>query len=181
MRIKTKAGLRAEGISIKLVSNPTGFNQIDKRWLSHYAKMWKMPPAVETALKYFLGEALPVKPGRDAKRMYLNEMDPESQKAIVDFFAAHKAAIVSDLFEGDGVYAAGWVMVALKATENTKWALRRSSDVMRFFGDGPVTITRAGNLKIGRITMQRKGGDGGRDSAKMLQFKINPAQLFNAK
>ncbi len=26
--------------------------------------------------------------------------------------------------------------------------------------------------------MQRKGGDGGRDSAKMLQFKINPTQLF---
>ena len=39
---------------------------------------------------------------------------------------------------------------------------------------GPVEITRQGNLKIGRITMQRKGGDGGRETAKMLQFKINP-------
>jgi hypothetical protein len=27
--------------------------------------------------------------------------------------------------------------------------------------------------------MQRKGGDGGRDTAKMLQFKINPSELFN--
>ena len=27
----------------------------------------------------------------------------------------------------------------------------------------------------------RKGGDGGRDTAKMLQFKINPALLFDAK
>ncbi|PIP30525.1 type II restriction endonuclease, partial [bacterium (Candidatus Howlettbacteria) CG23_combo_of_CG06-09_8_20_14_all_37_9] len=26
--------------------------------------------------------------------------------------------------------------------------------------------------------MQRKGGDGGRESAKMLQFKINPVELF---
>ncbi len=34
---------------------------------------------------------------------------------------------------------------------------------------------------FGRITMQRKGGDGGRDTAKMLQFKINPALLFDAK
>ncbi|MFN0140424.1 MAG: hypothetical protein ACKVQW_10120 [Pyrinomonadaceae bacterium] len=25
--------------------------------------------------------------------------------------------------------------------------------------------------------MQRKGGDGGRDTAKMLQFKINPGLL----
>lgn len=27
--------------------------------------------------------------------------------------------------------------------------------------------------------MQRKGGDGGRESSKMLQFKLNPLSLFN--
>jgi len=27
------------------------------------------------------------------------------------------------------------------------------------------------------VTMQRKGGDGGRDTAKMLQFKINPCEI----
>lgn len=27
--------------------------------------------------------------------------------------------------------------------------------------------------------MQRKGGDGGRKTAQMLQFKINPAELFD--
>ena len=180
VRIKTKNGERVEGISIKLVSGPNGFNQIDKRWLSHYAKMWKMPAAVETALKFFVGEMPPSKQGRDPKRMFLNELDAESQKAVVDFFTANKAAIVSDLFEGDGVHAAGWVMVALKATENTKWTLRTSKDTIRYFSEGPVVITKAGNLKIGRITMQRKGGDGGRETAKMLQFKINPVQLFDA-
>ncbi len=29
--------------------------------------------------------------------------------------------------------------------------------------------------------MQRKGGDGGRETAKMLQFKINPAELLENK
>ncbi len=29
------------------------------------------------------------------------------------------------------------------------------------------------------MTMQRKGGDGGRNTANMLQFKINPAALFD--
>jgi hypothetical protein len=29
--------------------------------------------------------------------------------------------------------------------------------------------------------MQRKGGDNGRDTAKMLQFKINPVELFDNK
>ena len=181
VRVKTKTGEKVEGISIKLVSSPNGFNQIDKRWLATYVKMWKMPQTIENALRYFVGEKPPLKTGRDAKRMYLNEFDAESQKAIVGFFTANKAAIVSDLFEGDGVHAAGWLMVVLKATENTKWTLRTSADAIRFFGEGPVVITRAGNLKIGRITMQRKGGDGGRETAKMLQFKINPIQLFDAK
>jgi len=27
--------------------------------------------------------------------------------------------------------------------------------------------------------MQRKGGDSGRKTAQMLQFKINPAELFD--
>ncbi len=47
------------------------------------------------------------------------------------------------------------------------------------FYSGEVRITKQGSLKIGKITMQRKGGDGGRLSANMLQFKINPCELFN--
>jgi hypothetical protein len=181
VRIKTKSGEKVEGISIKLVSSSTGFNQIDKRWLRQYASMWKMPADVVTALKLFVGETPPAKPGRDAKRMYLNELDPTARLAVVDFFTANKDEIVSDLFAGDGIHAAGWVMVALKATSNTRWVIRSSADTIKFFAEGKVEITRAGNLKIGRVTMQRKGGDGGRETAKMLQFKINPALLFDQR
>ena len=181
VRVKTKAGEKVEGISIKLVSSPTGFNQIDKRWLATYAKMWKMPADVVRALKLFVGETPPSKPSKDPKRMYLNEFDPAVQKAVVDFFTANKDEIVSDLFAGDGIHAAGWVMVAFKATDKPRWVIRSSADTIKFFGEGKVEITRAGNLKIGRVTMQRKGGDGGRETAKQLQFKINPVQLFDAK
>lgn len=181
VRIKTKSGERKEGISIKLVSSPTGFNQIDKRWLSTYAKKWKMPAEVETALKYFVGETLPYKTSRAGNRMYLNELEPAAQKAVIDFFTANKDEIVSDLFQGDGIHSARWVMVALKSTDTPRWVLRTSADTIKFFGEGKVEITRRGSFRIGRITMQRKGGDGGRDTAKMLQFKINPALLFDAK
>jgi hypothetical protein len=178
VRVKVGSVDKREGISIKLVSSAMGFNQIDKRWLATYAKMWKMPASVQTALKHFLGEVPPSKPGRNPKRMFLTELDADSQQAIVEFFSNNKMQIVSDLFEGDGVHAASWLLVAYKATPNTRWTLRRSTDVVKFFGEGPVVITKQGNLKIGRITMQRKGGDGGRETAKMLQFKINPAELF---
>lgn len=170
-----------QGISIKLVSSPAGFNQIDKRWLANYAKMWNMPADVVTALKLFVGETPPTRAGRNSKRMFLNELDPTMQKAVVDFFTANKDEIVSDLFSGDGVHDADWVMVALKATDTPRWIIRSSADTIKFFGDGKVEITRNGNLKIGRVRLQRKGGDAGRDTAKMLQFKINPVQLFDAK
>jgi len=100
--IKTKSNSKTEGISIKLVSSQNGFNQIDKRWLSHYAAMWKMPADVENALKLFVGETPPVKHGRSPGRMFLNELDTEAQKAVVKFFETNKAEIVSDLFQGDG-------------------------------------------------------------------------------
>ena len=179
--VGTKSGESVERISIKLVSSPNGFNQIDKRWLATYAKMWKMPPDVVEALKLYVGEMPPNESSRDSRRMYLDELDPDAQKAIIDFFTAKKDEIVSDLLSGDGVHAAGWVMVTFKATDKPKWLIRSSADTTRFFGDGKVEITKAGNLKIGRITMQRKGGDNGRDTANMLQFKINPVPLFDAK
>jgi len=178
--VKTNSVARIEKISIKLVSSANGFNQIDKRWLATYAKMWNMPPEVIEALKLYVGETPPRKNSRDSKRMYLDEMDAKTQTAVVDFFAAKKEAIVSDLLAGDGEHAASWLMVTFKATDKPKWAIRSSAAAIKHFAAGDVQITKAGNLKIGRITMQRKGGDNGRETAKMLQFKMNPVELFEA-
>ena len=109
--VKTKSGERVERISIKLVSSQNGFNQIDKRWLATYAKMWKMPPDVVDALKLFVGETPPPGTSRDKRRMYLNELDETAQQAVVEFFTANKDEIISDLLAGDGLHAAGWMMV----------------------------------------------------------------------
>ena len=191
--VKTKAGERVERISIKLVSSPNGFNQIDKRWLKTYEKMWKMPPGVVESLKLFVGETPPHESSRDKRRMYLNELDENARKAVLDFFTANKDEIISDLLAGDGIHAANWMMVIHRPNSPTrsvsegetidqsKWVIRSTADAIKFYSDGPVELTKAGNLKIGRITLQRKGGDNGRETAKMLQFKINPVQLFDAK
>ncbi len=60
-----------------------------------------------------------------------------------------------------------------------RWVLKPMNFCLNFFGNEEIEITDRENFKIGRITMQRKGGDGGRVTAKMLQFKINPAELFD--
>lgn len=210
--VKTRTAERREGISIKLVSNLTGFNQIDKRWLKSYAEMWSMPKEVHDALKLFVGEEKTSGSGRDPKRLYLNELNLDQRQLVVDFFTKNRKQIVKDLFAGDGQHAAGWFMVTMKSQVGnnqsgdsastgrqrstgsketgkseasdkpnqleTRWVICPSTVAADFFGDGPIQITAAGNLKIGRITMQRKGGDNGRETANMLQFKINPVELF---
>ncbi len=178
VRIKTSTGEFREGISIKLVRGENGFNQIDKRWLRQYAAMWKMPPDVVAAMRLYLGEDNPTGPSRRPERMFLNEFDRETQAKVVEFFAANKDAIIEDILAGDGPSKAGWFMVALKSAGRPRWTLRPMSETIKFFREGKVEMTRAGNLKLGRITMQRKGGDGGRETAKMLQFKLNPTALF---
>ncbi len=87
--------------------------------------MWKIPADVEAALKLYLGEVKPNKASRNADRMYINEFDAETQKKIVDFFTANKTEIVSDLFKGDGLYSAGWLMVALKSETKPRWVLTK--------------------------------------------------------
>jgi len=67
----------------------------------------------------------------------------------------------------------------LVTNEKSRWILKSINHVMNVFADGEVRITPQGSLKIGKIGMQRKGGDAGRDTSKMLQFKINPVKLFN--
>lgn len=37
--------------------------------------------------------------------------------------------------------------------------------LLKFFGNGDVLITPRGCIKIGKITMQRKGGDAGRNTS----------------
>lgn len=181
VNVRTNKGESKQGISIKLVSSPTGFNQVDKRWLRQYAAMWGMPANVVKALRLFSGEERPVGRSRRPDRMFLNEFDKDTQAQVVGFFEANRSAIIADLIEGDGENKAAWFMVAMKGQNKTQWILRPVSEAIGFFGGGNVEITRSGNLRIGRITMQRKGGDGGRETAKMLQFKLNPALLFEAK
>lgn len=178
--IKLKSQEDLQNLQVKLVSNPQGFNQIDKRWVDKYVELWDIPKDITKILKLFTGEIKPTKKGlKDKRRMLLSEMDKNNQDKIVSFFKNNKILIVSDLLKGRGEFSADWVLVILKFNAESKWTLKSINEAMNLFGNGDVRITSQGSLKIGKIGMQRKGGDAGRDTSKMLQFKINPVELFN--
>ncbi|MDR0983467.1 MAG: hypothetical protein LBL93_00450 [Ruminococcus sp.] len=178
VQIKLKSAIDIENIQVKLVSNKSGFNQIDKRWIENYNKLWNIPNDVYKLLQYFTGETPPYKSTKDKRRMFMTEMTEEEQQIILNWFKQNKTLIVSDILRGRGEFSAEWVLVAQKVKTNSRWILKNINEVIGHYSWGEVIITDRGSLKIGRITMQRKGGDNGRDTAKMLQFKIDPTELF---
>jgi hypothetical protein len=179
--IKLKEAIDCENLSVKLVSNPQGFNQIDKREIDKYVQMWNIPKDIESILRLFTGKTKPNKSGlKDSRRMLLKEMPMQDQDKIIKFFTKNKILIISDVLKGRDKFAADWMLVILRKDKDSyDWALKDINTVMNAFGQGKVRITKQGGLKIGQIGMQRKGGDAGRESSKMLQFKINPCLLFN--
>jgi len=178
--IKLKKAIDIENLQVKLVSNLKGFNQIDKRWVDKYVELWRIPQNVESVLKRYTGEAKPtIDNPKDKRRMFANEFTNNELNDILKWLQENQSLIVSDILKGRGRFAAEWMMVAQKTSNNARWILKSMNFCMNYFGNGEIIITTRGSFKIGRITMQRKGGDTGRPSANMLQFKINPAELFN--
>jgi len=178
--IKLKKAIDNENIQVKLVSNLKGFNQIDKRWVDKYAEMWSIPENIIILLKKYTGEISPtIKNPKDDRRTFVNEFSKSNQDILISWLEEHKTLIVNDIIKGRGKFSAEWMLVAQKIEEDAKWVLKPINIVLNHFGNGAVKITKQGNIKIGNITMQRKGGDNGRKTAQMLQFKINPAELFD--
>jgi hypothetical protein len=178
--IKLKDIIDVENLQVKLVSNENGFNQIDKRWIDKYIELWNIPENISLLLKHYTGELKPnILNPKDLRRMFANEFSIQEQELLLNWLKQNKSLIINDILKGRGKFSSEWMLVAQKTNKNARWVLKPINIVLNYFGNGDVVITKKGNFRIGKITMQRKGGDGGRKTANMLQFKINPAELFD--
>lgn len=181
VQIHFKTTIDVENIQVKLVSNEKGFNQVDKRYLESYNKMWNIPDNVYKALQYFTGELSPYKENtKDSRRMFLTEMSENEQTIILEWLNKNKITILSDVIKGRGEFSAEWILVAQKTKQNARWILKNINDVLNhYYGNGEIKITPKGSIHFCKLTIQRKGGDNGRKTANMLQFKLDPTELFN--
>ncbi len=178
--VKLKDAIDAQNLQVKLVSNPKGFNQIDKRWVDKYVELWQIPAPIVNIIKRYSGELPPtIENPKDKRRMFANEFSTAEQQSILTWLNQNKSLIVSDILKGRGQFSAEWMLVAQKVKLNSRWVLKPMNFCLNYFGNGEIVMTKQGNFRIAKIGMQRKGGDGGRLTANMLQFKINPAELFD--
>ena len=116
--------------------------------------------------------------GRSISR-FMDELSNQDQEALFDFLKNNQTLIVNDILKGRGKYSAEWMLVIIKDKEPIKWVLKPINVVLNFFGNGEIKMSPRGSISLGKITMQRKGGDNGRPSADMLQFKIDPTKLLD--
>ncbi|KAK2238889.1 hypothetical protein XC29_15995, partial [Clostridioides difficile] len=181
IQIKLKTAIDVENIQVKLVSNKKGFNQVDKRGLKSYNDLWNIPQDVYKLLQYFTGEIKPYKEGtKDSRRMFLNEMTDEERDLILNWFNDNKMLVLTDILRGRGEFCAEWVLVAQKLQTDARWVLKNINEVLQhYYGDGEVVMSPRGSINLGKVGIQRKGGDNGRDTANMLQFKVDPTELFD--
>lgn len=175
-----KDAIDAQNMQVKLVSNGrSGFNQVDRRWADDCKTQWNMPDDVVTILKHFSGELPPkIASPKDKRRMFMTEFSNQEQQLVLDWFEKNKTMVVCDILKGRGEFAAEWILVAKVADDTTEYILRPMNNYLSVMGDGNVYITDRGSIRIHNITLQRKGGDGGRFSANQIQFKVDPLLLF---
>jgi hypothetical protein len=142
--------------------------------------MWNIPEDVVDVIKRYAGENKPsILDPKDKRRMFANEFSDEEKAITMQWLYDNKTLIISDILKGRGQFAAEWMLVTLKLKTNIQWVIKPMNIAINHYSQGEVLITKRGNFVIGRITMQRKEGDDGRPTGNMLQFKINPAELFN--
>jgi len=191
--ITLKEAISVQNLSIKKANNDADYNQIDKRWVKNYIELWSIPENIVNLLEIFCGKISPkqllreekitkqkYESLRDKRRFFVDEFENRDKKLLIDFFKKNKLLVITDIIKGRGQFAADWILVTRydKKKDETSWVLADINKAMSIFGEGEVKISPRGSISIGRITLQRKGGDGGRETGNMIQFKIKPCNLF---
>lgn len=176
--------LHIENISLKKANKSAGFNQVDKRPVLTYQQMWGFDDDIAKWLRLFTGDILPkqilskskLNNIKNNKRLFLTEIPNDKLENIINFFQKNKTLVISDVLRGRGGLSAEWFLVTRKSNNNiVDWVLKDINTVCNFYVQGEVILSPRGSLKIGRVTMQRKGGT---PDPTSLQFKINPLDLF---
>jgi len=191
MGINSKADVLVEvnegnpvGISIKKFK--ASFNQIDKRKVDNYKKMWNITNDVIIILKKYCGQEgyrpmdeNPIPQVKDQRRYFLTELTQNEQKKTLNFFDKNKSMIIHDILKGNVEPKADYMLVVKKNGVGIKESsITKIENVINHY-NGLTEITKRGNLKLGKITVQRKGGNGGGVTAQMLQFKFSPKDVLD--
>lgn len=189
-------------ISVKEFDVKADYNHVERHYVEYYVQKWSMPRDVYVGLKQFVGEVdesenpisinmleveaerLGTTPGKLSKkrRTFINKMDQQTRNAIIEFFKSNKEKVLKDVFINDENIE--FFIVVKREGGRACYYILPTKDALDVYGDGDVATTPRGSLRMGRVVIQRKGGDhrtarGWVDrAASQLQFKIRPSECI---
>lgn len=177
--------LAMKGISMKTYKPEVSFSQANRGSIETYVEELGMSYGVAETLRAF------VQKNRQGERTMLNEAPASAQDALLDFFRLYQRQIISHVLRGKAkvVLKADWLLLheakdadwVTKIGQRETWHLYPMAKVIDCCCSEAPSITDRGNLVLGLgLTMQRKGGDGGANTANDLQFKLNPKMIHEA-
>jgi hypothetical protein len=184
VEVEGPTGTDFHRVSCKRVEKTANYNHLGRKSISKYQDQWGFSDSVKSSLQVFTGEYTPtpewVEVGteqRDLRRLYLTEMKAGVREGIVDFFNLNASSVVKDIFLGtDTNEMPDWMLFTYIDDAAVSYHLHPIEEVVEFYtGEGSAHITSRGNLVVGRLRLQRKGGKG---NPFDMQFKFRPRQFL---
>lgn len=172
-------------LSLKKANKKADFNQIDKRSVDTYQKLWGFDEEISLWLKLFTGALDRVIFERHTKgletdkkrhRLKFTAFPETKQQLILDFLSANKTRLIEDVVRGRGSLSADYIVVTRQAGISKEVHLCKASDAVSYLQQGEVKKSPRGSIEFGKLTIQRYGGSPKPD---LLQFKIKPSLLFD--
>ena len=175
---------KVAGVSIKLVKNVKtgGYNHLDRRSVATFMGFFDKTDTsdrVKELFDKFCGVVPPDKNSKSSKRMFMNEFSKEDQDIVINWLNDNKKKVLNLIFAGsvnykegeddsfDKNHAADYILTSYGINGTKK--LEKITDKIKEYDDAEWKLTPNGSLKLGNITLQRKGGSGQPDN---IQFKI---------
>ena len=182
---KNSPDSKATGISLKTYKPEVSFGQANRGTVDTYSRDLDIPDGVVKTLRDFTTVS------QDGQRVMLNQAPAEAQANLLKFFTQYQRPIISHILRGkaEASLKADWMMFheaadnswTARIGDHAYWQLFPMARVIDCCCSLPPIINENGNLILGvGLTLQRKGGDKGAESANDLQFKINPQKIIEA-
>lgn len=175
----------SQGISLKSYKKGVSFCQANRGKLETFVRDLEIPDDVSETLRLFtIADS-------NGERVMLNKAPLDKQKTLLDFFTKSQKNIVTQVLQGrfHASLKANWMLfheTIIGTWQNNVgnksfWRLYSMELIINICCSIPPALSKKGNLDLGLgITLQRKGGDNGEETANDLQFKIKPVKIIKA-
>ncbi len=158
----------------------TAFNQIKRCSIASFKEEFDAPSDVVDILnKYTEGK----------KKLLPGNYSPKELNRLLEFLHENQRPLLASAFTGqDKKPKANWLLLHQWKFPNWRRNIARKDrsflismqKILALFNEIEVTYTKRGTITFGAgVTLQRKGGDKGKDSANDLQFKLRIKQLLD--